>query len=225
MSETIDLKAEQEATLARPHRKADAFTSLLFWGMDVIHGKALTYPKIRLLELLARIPYQAWEIRQYRRLNRLHERTAAVERAEDIINWGRHAQDNEFWHLQTIAEKIREDGVRLLWFRDRFIPPVAAFTYVLFSRLVASFNIETAFKLNSDFEDHAEHEYMNFVKGHPDLENQPVKTPVASLGGRLKTWAEVFRRIGLDEREHMNESLRRCGRASEIVPYADGRPG
>ncbi len=93
----IDLKKEQAATLSRRPMAYSRFTRLLFWGMDVFYGAKLTFGKMRLLEILARIPYQAWEIKQYHRMNSQFPDPAAVESAEDIIRWGRDAQDNEFW--------------------------------------------------------------------------------------------------------------------------------
>jgi len=218
---TIDLKKEQEATLRRPYRKASGFTKLLFWGMDVLHGKALTPQKVRLLELLARIPYQAWEIHHYHRLNRRYHCATDVQQGEDVIRWGRAAQDNEFWHLQTIMVYIRENHVKLHWFRDRVVAPVAAWKYNFISRVIAACSIKTGFKLNAGFEDHAEHEYMQFVKDHPELDQMPVHSDVVNgMGGPYQSWGDVFRRIGLDEREHMNNSLIRCGRGDEVVPYA-----
>ena len=64
----IDLRKEQEATLARPRLKYSPIARLMFWSMDSAYGKKTTLPKIKFLEILARIPYQAWEIRQYWRL-------------------------------------------------------------------------------------------------------------------------------------------------------------
>lgn len=219
MTKDIDLKKEQNATLLRPIRKYGILAKMLFLGMDIFYGKKLLWGKIRLLEILARIPYQAWEVRQYHKLNRQFSDPSAVHKAEDIIRWGREAQDNEFWHLQVVNEKMRQENIKLNWFKDRFAPPIAAFMYNLFSRILAFFSIEGAFKLNADFEDHAEHEYMTFVKEHPELDNQPVNTKIVSNFGNFKTWGDVIRRIGLDERDHMNESLIRCGRESEVIPY------
>ena len=89
----------------------------------------------------------------------------------------------------------------------------------LFSRFLALISIRVAFKLNADFEDHAEHEYMTFVLQHPELEQQPVMSAVVTrYRSDLRTWADVIRFIGLEERDHMNNSLRRCGRESEVVP-------
>ena len=219
MAEQIDFIKEQEAVLARPPRNYGLFARMLFWGMDTFYGKELTLGKVRLLELLARIPYQAWEIRQYREMNHAFENADAVKQADDLIRWGREAQDNEFWHLQVITEKIRETGTKLTWFKDVLIPKVATFKYILFCRALAFFDIQAAFMLNADFEDHAEHEYMHFVKTHPELDQQPVTAEVVTKYGNFKTWADVFRRIALDERDHMNNSLIHAGRASEVVGY------
>lgn len=217
----IDLKKEQLATLSRPPREYGTAARMLFWAMDAFYGRKLSWGKMRLLEILARLPYQAWEIRQYHKLNRQFSDPSTVERAEDIIRWGRKAQDNEFRHLQVVNEKIRQDNVKLNWFKDGFAPSIAALKYSVFSRILAFFNIEAAFRLNADFEDHAEHEYMTFVKEHPELDNQPVNSNVTRNYGNFETWGDVMRRIGLDERDHMNESLMRCGRESEVVPYAN----
>jgi ubiquinol oxidase len=219
MKVKINMIKEQAATMKRASRPYGFFARLLFWGLDVVHGKNLTLPKVRLLELLARIPYQAWEVRYYRVIDCRHHDSRAVTQAQDIIDWGREAQDNEFWHLEVINEKIKQDGVRLKWFRDRIIPPILAFKYIIFSWLLARISIKTAFLLNADFEDHAEHEYFNFVKNHAEMEKQRVKSPVVLKYGNFKSWADVFRRIALDERDHMNDSLIRCGRPSEVVKY------
>lgn len=220
MSAQVDLKKEQEATLARPRMKYGAVTRMLFTGMDLIYGKGVTLPKMKLLEVLARIPYQAWEIRQYRRLNRRFADDAQVSEANDIVRWGRAAQDNEFWHLRVINERMAELGLRDTWFRERVVRPVAVFKYMLLARTLALVNIRYAFQLNAEFEDHAEHEYMRFVREHPELEQQAVNNRAAAEQGAFASWADVFRRIGLDERDHMNESLVHCGRGAEVAKYA-----
>ncbi len=216
----MDLRKEQEATLVRIPRRYGIVIKMFFLGMDLFYGKKLSWGKIRLLEILARIPYQVWEIKQYHKLNHKFSDLSTVEKAENIIKWARKAQDNEFLHLKVANEKIRQDNIKLNWFKDKVSPLIAAFMYNLFSRALAFFNIEAAFKLNADFEDHAEHEYMRFVKEHPELDIQPVGAEVVSNYGRFKTWGDAIRQIGLDERDHMNESLIHCGRESEVVSYA-----
>ncbi len=60
---------------------------------------------------------------------------------------------------------------------------------------------------NAEFEDHAEHVYAQFVAEHSEWEQQPVNNEQVKADGDLSTWADVFRRIGLDERDHMNMSF------------------
>lgn len=217
---TMDLKAEQEATLARPPRAYGPLAKALFFGMDALYGKKMTLKKLKILELLARIPYQAWEVHYYRAMNNRFDRAGTVSEAEDIIQWGREAQDNEFWHLQVVQDKIRIDGERVDWLHGEFLPRAAAVVYNIVSRMLAFLSIRTAYQLNADFEDHAEHEYMGFVRDNPALDDQPVESEVTQKYGPFACWGDVFRRIALDERDHMNNSLKRCGRADEVVPYA-----
>ena len=66
-----------------------------------------------------------------------------------------------------------------------------------------------SYALNADFEDHAEHEYMEFVRDHPELEFREFDSEFKSDYGDLKNIADVLRQIGLDERHHKLESLAR----------------
>ena len=221
----IDLRKEQEATLARPHMKYTGMARALFKSMDILYGAETILPKVRLLEVLARIPYQAWETRQYARMSTRYHYPQEVKEATAIVHWGREAQDNEFWHLLVIEDKMRQDGVRESWFRESLLPRAACFKYVWFSRLLARVNIRRAFYLNAEFEDHAEHAYMEFVRKHPELEALKVESEEAQRMGPFASWADVFRRIALDERDHMNNSLRFCGLSDRVVPYLHERKG
>ena len=55
------LVAEQQVTLDTPRRRPGLSAKLLFLIMDVVYGEARTLEKFRVLELVARVPYQAWE--------------------------------------------------------------------------------------------------------------------------------------------------------------------
>jgi hypothetical protein len=67
--------------------------------------------------------------------------------------------------------------------------------------------------LNADFEDHAEHEYMEFVAENPAFESEPFESEFKADYGDLKSIADLLRRIGLDERLHKEESLSRIKKA------------
>ena len=47
----------------------------LFWGMDIIYGRKRTLSKFKVLEVIARVPYQSWEQVAYiaRRLDSIQE--------------------------------------------------------------------------------------------------------------------------------------------------------
>jgi hypothetical protein len=219
----IDLKKEQRATLERS-RYSYSFTARLFFGMmDLLTGSRTTLAKAKLIEMLASIPYRSWEIRQYARMTRLYRNSREIERAKEIMEWSRSAQDNEYWHLLVINEKMKEDGKRDPWYLFPPIPWLMIASYVLLTRTMALVNIKRAFLFNAEFEDHAEHVYATFVKDNPEWKNQPVENELVSRYGTFSTWADVFRRIGLDERDHMNDSFVLCG-MPELVVHYEGMP-
>lgn len=191
--------------------------------MDMLTGRKTTLPKSKLLEILASIPYREWEFRQYKRLTRLYKDREFVKHAGTVVTWGREAQDNEYWHLLLINEKMKEDGIKDPWYLS---PPVTfciVLSYVVFAWTMALFNIRRAYLFNVEFEDHAEHVYAQFVKDNPEWENQPVTNALVKEYGDYATWADVFRRIGLDERDHMNSSFVLCGKPELVVSY-EGMP-
>lgn len=213
----IDLKKEQQATLARPRCKYSPATKLFFWSMDLLTGKKTTLAKVKLIEILASIPYRAWEFRQYALLTRRFRNRDRVQKARGIIAWSREAQDNEYWHLLVITEKMKEDGSRDRWYL--FLPStfLMAGFYRLFTRVLAWISMRRALLFNAEFEDHAEHVYAHFVGEHPEWEQQPLANEQVKAYADLPTWADVFRRIGLDERDHMNQSFILCGKPECVV--------
>ena len=68
---------------------------------------------------------------------------------------------------------------------------------------------EWSYRLNADFEDHAEHEYMAFVGEHPEWETEAFESAFATDYAELDSVADLFRQIGYDERVHKQESLAR----------------
>lgn len=216
---TIDLKKEQQSSLNRPRYKYSLAAKIFFAAINVFTGKKVTPGKAKLIEILASIPYRAWEIRQYGRLTRRYKNQELVEKASAIMQWSREAQDNEYWHLQVINEKMKEDELKDPWYLFPVFPFFMVAFYIFLTRLMALVNIRRAFLFNAEFEDHAEHEYAAFVEQHPELENQAVKSEKVKKYADLTTWADVFRRIGLDERDHMNHSFVLSGRPENVVKY------
>ena len=220
----IDLKKEQQASRARPRYPYSAVARVFFGSMDLLTGKHTTLAKAKLVEILATVPYRAWERREHASVTRHQGDGARAQEAGAIMRWGREAQDNEHWHLLLIEEKIREDAAKQPWYLTPPLPALMVGPYVLLSWAMARTAIHRAFVLNGEFEDHAEHTYAQLVEDHPEWEKQPVASTVVQGYGSFRSWADVFRRIGLDERDHMNNSFRFGGMPERVVKY-EGMPG
>jgi ubiquinol oxidase len=205
----VDLVAEQQRTLASPRRRYGFLARLLFFTMDLVYGRARTLSKFKVLELIARVPYQTWEHVAYVAVTHLHRKPHFARRVFEFVRESRAQQDNEQWHLLILEEAVQRRGIEEGFLRYRVVPQLIAFFYYHVSWLLYVINPRLSYALNADFEDHAEHEYMHFVQENPDLENQPFVSDFRQDYGSFRSMAELLRRIGLDEREHKDESLAR----------------
>jgi ubiquinol oxidase len=219
----IDLKGEQQATLARPRYDYSAVTRMMVRGMDAMAGAEDTVFKARIVETLAPIPYRAWENREYARLSRHFGDDELVREADAVLRWGREAQDTEYQHLRVIGVKLLEDEERGPLRLSNPMPDLMAGSWALASRTLARASIRRSFLLNAEAEDHAEHYYAELVQAHPEWEEQPATGAAVRDYGDFRSWADVFRRIGLDERDHRNASFAFAGRPEFIVSY-EGMP-
>ena len=121
-------------------------------------------------------------------------------------------QDNEQWHLLILEELIQKEGLPESVLLYRVAPQIVAFFYYHVSWLMYVVDPKLSYALNADFEDHAEHEYMEFARENPAFEGRPFDSEFKSdYGAHLATLADVFRELGLDELHHKEESLARIG--------------
>ncbi len=204
-----DLKAAQAVTLASPRRPYGLLARLLFFGMDLVYGRKRTLPKFSVLEVIARVPYQAWEHVAYIAMTHTYAKPGFARRVFEFVKESRAQQDNEQWHLLILEEMIQNDGLAESWLLYRIAPQFAAFAYYHVSWLLYVIEPRLSYGLNADFEDHAEHEYMEFVRDNPAFESQAFKSEFEADYGRFASRADLFRNIGLDERHHKLESLAR----------------
>ena len=107
----INLKREHQASISRQPYKYSLAARFFFSSMDFVAGRKNTLSKIKLLEILASIPYREWEIFNYRRMTRYYQNLALNERARQIVSWSREAQDNEYMHLLVVTEKMKADKI------------------------------------------------------------------------------------------------------------------
>ena len=219
----IDLKKEQQVTLNTPRYKYSLMAKIFFAGMDIAAGKKDDLPKAKLLEILASIPYRMWEIKHYMKLTRKFRNAKKVEKFQSVVDWGRSAQDNEYMHLLVIHEKMKEDGIKDKWYLNPIIAYFIVLTYVIIAKTMAFFSQKRAFLFNAEFENHAEGVYAQLVADTPQWEEQKLTNELVKSYADVDTWADVFRRISLDERDHMNHSFEFCGKP-ELVQKYEGMP-
>jgi ubiquinol oxidase len=102
---------------------------------------------------------------------------------------------------------VQRHGLRQSFVLHRLAPWLIAFFYYHVSWLLFVIHPEWSYRLNADFEDHAEHEYMAYVAEHPELETEPDPGSYAAQYGQHGSLADLFRQIGHDERIHKLDSL------------------
>jgi len=209
MDEAVDLKGEQKITLESARRPYGLLARCLFSGMDLFYGRKRTLSKFKVLEVIARVPYQAWEHVAYIAMTHTYAEPGFARRVFEFVKESRAQQDNEQWHLLILEEMVQKGGVGENFLLARIAPQIVAFAYYHISWLLYVIDPKLSYELNADFEDHAEHEYMEFVRDNPEFETRPFASDFESDYGRFASSADLFRRIGLDERHHKLESLAR----------------
>jgi hypothetical protein len=72
-------------TLATPWRRYSLAAGCLVCGLNVFYGRARTLEKFRVLELIARVPYQAWEQVAHVATTHIHEQADLARRIYDRV--------------------------------------------------------------------------------------------------------------------------------------------
>ena len=207
------LLEEQRKTLASPRRGYGFLARLLFWGMNIVYGRKRTLSKFKVLEIIARVPYQSWEHVAYIAMTHTYSKPHFARRVFEFVKESRAQQDNEQWHLLILEEMVQKEEIKENFFLARILPQIIAFLYYHASWLLYVIKPSMSYSLNADFEDHAEHEYMKFVAENPTLEQKLFESDFEKDYGSFNNQADLFRQIGLDERQHKEESLNRIDEA------------
>lgn len=211
--DSAGLERQQHQTLATPRKKYGMLASLLFLFMDLFYGRKKTLSKFKVLEVIARVPYQSWEHVAYIAMTHTYAVPHLARRIFEFVKESRRQQDNEQWHLLILEELTQKKGIHENFFMIRVLPQIVAFFYYHVSWLLYVMKPAWSYGLNADFEDHAEHEYMEFVRENPGLAAEPFESEFKKDYGEFANLADLFRRIGLDERMHKEESLQRIEHA------------
>jgi hypothetical protein len=215
----VDIRKEQCATLRRKKYPYSMMARFFIWLMDSIAGKRTSLSKLKLLELLASIPYREWEKRLYANMTKNYSDHFFVRKCNRMIQWCRQSQDNEFWHLQVLEEKMKEDKEKDAWYLSYWVRVWMVCCYVAFSKYTSRINLPWALFFNAQFEDHAEHCYAKLIEEHPSWDYQTVHSSLVNASGPYESWGDVFRRICLDERDHRNIGFYFGGRIEYVEEY------
>lgn len=203
------LRKEWDVTLNSPRRRYGVAARALFLLLDVVYGKPRTLSKFKVLEVIARVPYQAWEHVAYVAVTHRYSRPTFARRIFERVAESREQQDNEQWHLLILEDLVERSGKRENFLRYRLLPQVIAMGYYYLSWLLYVLKPAWSYRLNADFEDHAEHEYAEFVREHPEFDQTPYAGPFTEEYGAFASLGDLFRQIGHDERVHKDESVAR----------------
>lgn len=215
-----ELARAQRETLTSPRRRYSLAARMLFAALDIAYGRSRTLEKFRILELIARVPYQAWEQVAYVATTHVHEQRDLARNIYERVLESRAQQDNEQWHLFILDELLAAKGSDLGRLRSTWLPQLMAFVYYQLSWLLFVLRPQWSYRLNADFEDHAEHEYAKLVVENPDWETVPFTSPLTVDYGAFESLADVFRQISHDERVHKLESESKIGSARFSVAAA-----
>lgn len=197
----------QKVTLSSPRMRYGILARLLFMTMDLVYGRKKTFSKFKVLELIARVPYQSWENVAYVAITHMYAQRDFARRVFDRVKEAREAQDNEMWHLLILEELTHARGMKENVLLYRIMPQVIAFTYYHICWFLYVIKPSWSYLLNAHFEDHAEHEYMEFVAENPQFESEPFTSLFEEDYAFSESVADIFRQIGHDERMHKEKSL------------------
>jgi hypothetical protein len=89
-----ELRRAQDQIFEEPRRRYGIAARILFTLPDVVYGKPRTLSKFKVLELVARVPYQAWEQVAFIAITHIHTRTGMARRIHDRVATSRAQQDN-----------------------------------------------------------------------------------------------------------------------------------
>ncbi|MGI9607745.1 MAG: alternative oxidase [Acidimicrobiales bacterium] len=212
-----ELREHQQRYLDMPEYRYGLPARVLFWTADKAFPQGRSFEFFAFVELVARVPYMAWEHVGHIAQTQNHQDHEFDRKIQDRVVLARDEQDNEFWHLLIMEEFLDTQGYKRRRFLDRVFPQVLSFIYYQLSWFLYAVRPRWAYRLNSDFEDHALRQYAAFVDEHPEFDEMPWESRYHDDYGHHVTIADMLRQIAVDEEQHKNHSedfIRRGSRFS-----------
>ncbi len=178
---------------------------------NFVYGREPSYGKFKAVEVIARIPYQSWEVASYTLLTMFYSNEKKALALSQLSTFSRVSQDNETMHvvvLSQLAKKYGEDG----WLRHTLVPLLFSFFYAAASYILYLFSPKSALQLNYLFEGHAYSQYSRFVEHNAEtLKSRHVCIDFLDFYGRNpQSEYDLFVSIRNDEIIHRNISAHRA---------------
>jgi ubiquinol oxidase len=199
----------------RPGLPARVLGHIFIGFGNFMYGKQPSYPKFKAIEVVARIPYQSWEVASYTLLTWFYgNEKRAIELAKTSA-FSRMAQDNETMHvvvMSQIVKRLKSEH----FFKHTLIPFLFATVYAFIVFFLYLVSRRAALELNYVFECHAFEQYSEFLETHAErLRITPFSSDFLHFYGRhVLSEYELFETIRNDELIHRNRSIR------ELEAYA-----
>lgn len=183
---------------------------LLVGAGNLVYGKKPSYEKFKAVEVIARIPYQAWEWVSYMFLTAMYGNEEKAIRLTHTSRFGRIAQDNETMHVVVLSQIAKREG-HVGLFRHYLIPLLFSFFYYLVSAILYTLHRRSALELNYLFESHAYEQYSEFIERcGEELKTCHIESKFLEFYGRVcANEYELFCSIRDDELIHRNRSIER----------------
>lgn len=176
----------------------------LFTITDLVYGKAPSYTKFYAIEIIARIPYQSWEMWSYIVQTLYFSQEQKTIALGELAHFSRVAQDNETMHVVVIGTILQKHhGFLRLAF-----PFLLSFLYFQACFLLHLFSRTWAYELNFLFEEHAYKTYDAFLNQNTEqLKHTPLTSAYLTWYGRdVRSQYEFIELVRNDELLHRNAS-------------------
>jgi len=202
-----ELRAHHERIQSIPEYRYGLPARLLFWTADKIFPQGRSFEFFAFVELVARVPYMAWEHVGHIAQTQNQRDHRFTRKIQDRVTLARDEQDNEFWHLLIMQEFLEKAGYRRRWFFDRAVPQILSVVYYQLSWILYVVNPRWSYELNRDFEDHAMRQYLRFVEEHPEFDDTEWESAYRRDYGFHATVGDMLRQIAVDEEQHKEHSV------------------
>lgn len=183
--------------------------SLLVTSGDLVYGSKPSYAKFKAIEVIARIPYQSWEVASYTLLTGFYGNEERAIELTKTSAFSRMAQDNETMHVVVITQITKALKCTGL-IRHTLIPLLFALFYFWTVYFLYMFSKRSALELNYLFENHAYEQYSEFLLlyGH-ELKHRTCTYDFLHYYGRnVMNEYEFFELVRNDELIHRNRTIR-----------------